>query len=89
TKWFEAVEYFFHHTAINDVKDFNDYAMAESFFSNLNSERIKHLLYQTRAESQSDIFDYMEGFFNRDRLHKYLYKLCILQFERKQTLKTL
>jgi putative transposase len=44
-----------------------DNAVAESFFSNLKSEKIKKRIYQTRAEAKSDIFDYIEGFYNRVR----------------------
>jgi putative transposase len=42
-----------------------DNAVAESFFSNLKSEQIKKRIYQTRAEAKSEIFDYIEGFYNR------------------------
>ena len=41
-----------------------DNAVAESFFSNLKSEQIKKLIYSTRAQAKSDIFDYIEGFTN-------------------------
>jgi putative transposase len=42
-----------------------DNAVAESCFSNLKSERIKMRIYSTRAEAKSEIFDYIEGFYNR------------------------
>jgi putative transposase len=61
-------------------------AVAESFFSNLKSEKIKMRIYQTRAEAKSDIFDYIEGFYNRVRRHKHLDQLSHLEFEsRRQT----
>ena len=60
--------------------------MAESFFSNLKSEKIKKRIYQTRAEAKSDIFDYIEGFYNRVRRHKHLDQISPLKFEsRHQT----
>jgi hypothetical protein len=59
-------------------------AVAESFFSNLKSEQIKKRIYQTRAEAKSEIFDYIEGFYNRVRLHKHLDQLSPLEFERKR-----
>jgi putative transposase len=60
-----------------------DNAVAESFFSNLKSEQIKKRIYSTRAEAMSDIFDYIEGFYNRDRRHKHLDQLSLHEFERK------
>ena len=44
-----------------------DNAVAKSFFSNLKREHIKKRIYSTRAEAKSDIFDYIEGFYNRVR----------------------
>jgi len=61
-----------------------DNAVAESFFSNLKSERIKRQIYQTRAQAKSDIFDYIEGFYNRVQRHKHLDQLSPLEFERKR-----
>jgi transposase InsO family protein len=40
-------------------------AVAESFFSNLKSEQIKKRIYATRVETKSEIFDYIESFYNR------------------------
>ena len=63
-----------------------DNAVAESFFSNLKSEKIKKRIYQTRAEAKSEIFDYIEGFYNRVRRHKHLDQISPLKFEsRHQT----
>jgi putative transposase len=61
-----------------------DNAVAESFFSSLKSEQIKKRIYQTRAEAKSEIFDYIEGFYNRVRRHKHLDQLSPLEFERKR-----
>jgi putative transposase len=60
-----------------------DNAVAESFFSNLKSEQIKKRIYQTRAEAKSEIFDYIEGFYNRVRRHKHLDQLSPYEFERQ------
>ena len=54
-----------------------DNAVAESFFSNLKSEKIKNRIYQTRAEAKSDIFDYIEVFYNRVLLHKHFDQLSL------------
>jgi len=61
-----------------------DNAVAESFFSNLKSEQIKKRIYSTRAEAKSEIFDYIEGFYNRVRRHKHLDQLSPYEFERQR-----
>lgn len=47
----------------------HDNAVAESFFSLLKTERIKRRIYLTREEARSDIFDYIELFYNPCRRH--------------------
>ena len=61
-----------------------DNAVAESFFSSLKSERVKKRIYQTRAEAKSEIFDYIEVFYNRIRRHKHLDQLSPHEFERQR-----
>ncbi len=61
-----------------------DNAVAESFFSNLKSEKIKRRIYQTRAEAKSEILDYIEGFYNRTRRHKHLDQISPHEFERQR-----
>ncbi|MGR9066891.1 IS3 family transposase [Klebsiella quasipneumoniae] len=47
----------------------HDNAVAESFFQLLKRERIKKKFYGTREEARSDIFDYIEMFYNSKRRH--------------------
>ncbi|HDK6381132.1 TPA: IS3 family transposase [Klebsiella pneumoniae] len=47
----------------------HDNVVAESFFQLLKRERIKKKLYGTREEARSDIFDYIEMFYNSKRRH--------------------
>ncbi|HGH4669794.1 TPA: IS3 family transposase [Enterobacter cloacae] len=47
----------------------HDNAVAESFFQLLKHERIKKKIYGTREEARSDIFDYIEMFYNSKRRH--------------------
>lgn len=47
----------------------HDNAVAESFFSALKKERIKRRIYPTRAAAASDVFDYIEMFYNPIRRH--------------------
>ena len=58
-----------------------DNAVAESFFSSLKNERIKRQIYATRQDAKSDVFDYIEGFYNRIRRHSHLDQLSPLAFE--------
>ena len=62
-----------------------DNAVAESFFSNLKKERIKRRIYASRQEAKSDVFDYIEGFYNRVRRHSHLDQMSPLAFEQLQT----
>ncbi|WP_143710044.1 IS3 family transposase [Halothermothrix orenii] len=49
-----------------------DNAVAESFFATLKTELIFHNKYQSRAQAKRDIFEYIEIFYNRIRLHSSL-----------------
>jgi len=59
-----------------------DNAVAESFFSSLKKERIRRRIYRTRDEARSDVFDYMEVFYNRNRRHSHLGQLSPYEFEK-------
>ena len=61
------------------------YAVAESFFSSLKKERIKRRIYATRQDAKSDVFHYIEGFYNRVRRHSHLDQLSPLAFEQLRT----
>ena len=61
-----------------------DNAVAESFFSNLKSEQIKKRIYGTRDQAKAEVFDYIEGFYNRVRRHKHLDQLSPHEFERQR-----
>ena len=62
-----------------------DNAVAESFFSSLKKERIKWRIYAYRQEAKSDVFDYIEDFYNRARRHSHLNQLSPLAFEQLRT----
>jgi transposase InsO family protein len=49
-----------------------DNAVAESFFHTLKTELVYHGGYETRREAKKRIFEYMEVFYNRKRLHSSL-----------------
>ncbi len=49
-----------------------DNAVAESFFHTLKTELVYHEDYHTRWEAKRSIFEYIEAFYNRKRLHSTL-----------------
>jgi len=49
-----------------------DNAPAESFYSTLKTELVHDMKYQTRKEAKKGIFEYIEVFYNRMRLHSAL-----------------
>lgn len=56
--------------SMNGKKTAYDNAVAESFFSNLKNEWVHHHDFQTREEAKLAIFDYIECFYNRNRIHQ-------------------
>ena len=44
----------------------------ESFFRTVKTELVHHRTYATRNEAKRDLFAYVEGFHNRQRLHSAL-----------------
>ena len=55
--------------------------ITESFFSSLKKERIKRCIYANRQNTKSDMFDYIEVFYNRVRRHSRLDQLSPMAFE--------
>lgn len=64
----------------------HDNAVAESFFSVLKKERIKRRIYPTRDAARSDVFDYIEMFYNPVRRHGSAGDLSPVEFERRYAL---
>ena len=62
-----------------------DNAVAESFVSSLKKERIKRHIYASRQDANSDLFDYIEGSYNRVRWHRRIVQLSLLAFEQLRT----
>ncbi len=46
-----------------------DNAAVESFFKTLKVERVYQVRYETRAQARLDIVDWIEGYYNRRRIH--------------------
>ena len=62
----------------------HDNAVAESFFGNLKNELTYHCDFRTRQEAKSAIFDYVECFYNRKRLHQTLNYKTPVEYETMQ-----
>ena len=58
-----------------------DNAVAESFFSTLKTELIYRQAWPTRAAARSAVFEYIEAFYNRRRLHSSLGYRSPLEYE--------
>jgi putative transposase len=59
-----------------------DNAVAESFFGTLKTELVHHEKYKTREQARLSIFDYIETFYNKLRIHSYLNYLSPEEFEK-------
>jgi transposase InsO family protein len=58
-----------------------DNAAKESFFHTLKTELVHHEHYRTRAEARASVFEYIETFYNRERLHSTLGYCSPIEFE--------
>lgn len=58
-----------------------DNAVAESFFASLKLELVYRSHWRTRTEARSEVFEYIELFYNRQRRHSALGYLCPNEFE--------
>jgi transposase InsO family protein len=60
-----------------------DNAVAESFFATLRVELVDDETYPTRGAAESSIGDYIEHFYNVERLHSHLDYVSPIEFELK------
>lgn len=58
-----------------------DNAVAESFFKTLKTELIYHYNYHTRNQAEVAVFEYIEVWYNRKRLHSSLGYVTPMEFE--------
>lgn len=58
-----------------------DNSAMESFFSSLKTERTSRKVYRSRTDARSDVFDYIERFYNQTRRHSTLGYVSPIQFE--------
>jgi len=55
--------------------------VTESFFGSLKTEFVHHETFETRTEARTKIFEWIEVFYNRNRLHSSLGFMSPEQYE--------
>jgi transposase InsO family protein len=65
-----------------------DNAVVESFFATLKTELVADARWATRAEAISAVVEWMEGWYNRERLHSTLGDISPTEFETQIATKT-
>lgn len=73
--------------SMGSIGDCFDNAMMESFFSSLEAEVLDRHRFGTRAEAQTAIFSWLEGWYNTARRHSGIGYLSPRDFERRFTSK--
>lgn len=68
--------------SMNGAGTWYDNAPMESFFGTLKSERVHHLVYRAHSEARTDLFQYIEGFYNPRRRHSSLDYLSPADYEK-------
>jgi putative transposase len=63
-----------------------DNAVAKSFFHTLKVKLIHGVFYNIRQEAKTAIFEYIEGFYNRQRRHSYLGYLTQMSMRKRMWL---
>ena len=61
-----------------------DNAVAESFFHTLKTELVYHEIYETKAQANQSIFEYIEVYYNRQRMHSTNGNLSPVEFEEQR-----
>ncbi len=64
-----------------------DNAQAESFFSRFKAELVENGIFASVEDVRSEVFSYVEGYYNRIRLHSGLGYKSPLEFENELKLK--
>ncbi len=64
-----------------------DNAQAESFFSRFKAELVEDGIFESVEDARSEVFSYIEGYYNRIRLHSGLGYKSPMQFEQELRIK--
>jgi transposase InsO family protein len=60
-----------------------DNAVSESFFATLKGELVEQQQYRSRDDARRSIFEYIECYYNRQRMHSTLGYLCPVDYEQQ------
>ena len=69
--------------SMSRIGDCYDNAVMESFFGTLKKEWVSFQKYKIHSQAKTDIFRYIEGFYNPVMLHSTLGYLSPVEFETK------
>jgi putative transposase len=67
--------------SMGSVGDAYDNAVAEAFFASLECELLDRMSFQTRCQAKSEIFDWIERWYNPHRRHSALGQRSPVEFE--------
>lgn len=67
--------------SMGSAGDAYDNAMVESFFATLECELLDRVRFNNRRTARTEIFDFIEGFYNPHRLHSSLDYMSPMEFE--------
>lgn len=70
--------------SMGSAGDAYDNAMCESFFATLECELLDRRRFESHAEAEMAIFDFIEGFYNTRRIHSALDYRSPVEYEREQ-----
>ena len=71
---------------MGSVGDCFDNALCESFFATLECELLERQRFRTQAEAKMAVFEFIEGWYNPQRLHSALGYESPLSYERRRIL---
>jgi putative transposase len=74
--------------SLGTVGDAYDNAVVESFWGRMQSELLNTRKWKTRVELSSEIFDWIEVFYNRTRRHSSLGMKSPIEYEKLHTQRT-
>jgi len=61
----------------------HDNAFAESFFSRFKAELLQRGAFQSKQDAATEVFDFIEGYYNTKRLHSSIDYLTPMEFEKQ------
>ena len=71
------------HLSMGSVGDCYDNALCESFFATLECELIDRRSWRTQAQARTEVFAFIEGWYNPRRRHSSIDYLSPIDYERK------